>query len=75
MLLKIKEQEVLLNSEMDIKSKLSLFDIRFEKFIESLKKLPVDKFQLIRLAVKKVYMNTMPTKTNIDITIVYKFEE
>lgn len=75
MLLKIKEQEVMLNSEMDIKSKLSLFDIRFEKFIENLKVLPVDKFQLIRLAVKKIYINTIPTKTNIDITIVYKFEE
>lgn len=75
MLLKIKEQEIMLSSEMDIKSKLSLFDIRFEKFIENLKTLPIDRFQLIRLAVKKIYINSIPTKENVDMTIVYKFEE
>ena len=74
LLLKIKELELQLERLSETQAKIALFDIKFKKFIEDLKNTPKEKFDLIRFAISKVYINNV-SNNNIDMTILYKFEE
>lgn len=74
LLLKIKELELQLERLSETQAKIALFDVKFKKFIEDLKNTPKEKFDLIRFAISKVYINNV-SKNNIDMTILYKFEE
>lgn len=70
----INECEELLNSSKEKQSEITLFNIRFGKFLESIKETPKDTIELIKLVVKCVYINKKPINNKFDITIVYKFE-
>ena len=74
LLLKIKELELQLDRLSETQAKIALFDVKFKKFVEDLKNTPKEKFDLIRFAISKVYINNV-SKNNIDMTILYKFEE
>ena len=74
LLLKIKELELQLERLSETQAKIALFDVKFKKFVEDLKNTPKEKFDLIRFAISKVYINNV-SKNNIDMTIIYKFEE
>lgn len=71
----IKETELKLEDSNDYETKLSIFQIRFQKFLSKIENIPVDKFEIIRMAVSKVYINKVAPNKKFDISIVYKFED
>ena len=71
----IKDLENKLNSCSEMEDKISLFNIRFDRFLDSLNDIPQKMFDVIRLVISKVYVNKKPINNQYDITIVYKFEE
>ena len=52
-----------------------VFNLKFKKFLNKLKEIPMDKYKLIQMVISKVYINSPPVDNEFDITIVYKFEE
>ena len=74
LLLEIKEQEKVINSQKDIKSKIIDFENKFTDLIKRLKDKPKDCLKLISLSINKVYIDKMTDKNHIDLTIVYKFK-
>jgi len=74
LLMKIKELEIQLESQADAQARISLFELKFKKFIENLKNKPSGKFDLIRFVISKVYINSVSSE-DVDMTIIYKFEE
>lgn len=75
LLLKIKELEMQKETCADIQSKLAIFEVKFQKFLEEIKNEPKDMIELIKFVISKVYINSIDKDKNVDITIVYKFEE
>ena len=71
---KIKELEEKISSCNKNNEKLKIFEIKFNKFLESIRMVPTQKLDLIRLVIKKVVVNKIISTTNFDITIHYKFE-
>ncbi len=72
---KIKRSEYSINNYGDIQTRLSLYEIKFKKFLEGLKDKPENCLEVIRAAIEKVYIDEVTDKNNFKITIVYKFEE
>ena len=52
-----------------------VFNLKFKKFLNKLKEIPIYKYKLIQIVISKVYINSPPVDNEFDITIVYKFEE
>lgn len=71
----IQEMERRISSASDYAARISLFQLKFKKFIASLESEPRNKYELIRTAVSRVYINKVLDIKKFDITIVYKFEE
>ena len=71
---KIKSCEGNIENFGEIQTRLSLYEINFKKFIESLKATTENSFGIIRAAIEKVYIEEVTDKNNFRITIVYKFE-
>ena len=72
---RINRTEYNINNLGDIQTRLSLFEIRFKRFLESLKDRPQKRLEIIRTAIEKVYIEEVTDKYNFRITIVYKFED
>ncbi len=70
----IKDLERRIEKTSIDESKLAMFEIKFKRFIDSMEKLPIDRLELIRTVISKVYINKVTDK-NFDITILYKFDE
>jgi len=75
LLMSIKETEIDIERCVDNKSKIELFEIRFKKFLESIKDMSKDMFEVIKQVISKIYINEVKDQTTFDITIIYKFEE
>ncbi len=73
MLVTMKEVENSIENYSNIESDVEIFKIKFAKFLNTLSKLPIDKKELIRMVVGRVYIDNIDGK-NLNITIRYKFE-
>ena len=71
----IKEIELKLEDSNDYETKLCIFQSKFQKFLSKLETISVDKFEIIRMAVSKIYINKVEPDRKFDISIVYKFED
>lgn len=71
--IRINEQSV--ENFGNIQIRLSLYEIKFKKFLEALKTKPDNRLEIIRMAIEKVYIEEVIDRKNFKITIVYKFEE
>ena len=72
---KITKVENLMEQSEEQTAKIDIFNLRFKKFLEKLKEIPMDKYKLIQMVISKVYINSPPVDNEFDITIVYKIEE
>ena len=72
---KIRINEEGIENLGNIQTQLSLYEIKFKKFLEALKTDPKNRLEIIRTAIEKVYIEEVTDKYNFRITIVYKFEE
>ena len=72
---KITRLESLIERSEEQIAKIDVFNLRFKKFLENLKEIPMDKYKLIQMVISKVYINRPPISDEFDITIVYKIEE
>ena len=72
---KIRINEEGIENLGNIQTQLSLYEIKFKKFLETLKTDPKNRLEIIRTAIEKVYIEEVTDKYNFRITIVYKFEE
>ena len=72
---KIQRIEHLIEHSEEQIAKIDIFNLRFKKFMEKLKEVPMDKYTLIQTVISKVYINSPPVDNEFDITIVYKIEE
>lgn len=73
LLKEIKETESAIENYSSIEADVEILKLKFGKFINSLSKLPVDKIELIKLVVARIYINKFQGD-KLDITIMYKFE-
>jgi DNA invertase Pin-like site-specific DNA recombinase len=69
----INDTENKIDTFGSIQEKLSLLEIKFNKFVASLDNIPVDRKELIRLVIDRVYINDVQDK-KFNITIKYKFD-
>jgi hypothetical protein len=74
LLVSIKETEIELERCVNNKANIELFEIRFKRFLESIKNISKDMFDVIKQVVDKVYINEVKDKQTFDMTIIYKFE-
>lgn len=74
LLVSIKETEIELERCVNNKANIELFEIKFKRFLESIKNISKDIFDVIKQVVDKVYINEVKDKQTFDITIIYKFE-
>lgn len=74
LLVSIKETEIEIERCLNNKANIELFEIRFKKFLENIKNVSKDVFDVIKQAVNKVYINEVKDTHNFDITIIYNFE-
>ena len=72
---KITRVENLIEQSEEQTAKIDIFNLKFKKFLEKLKEIPMDKYKLIQMVISKVYINSPPVDNEFDITIVYKIEE
>ena len=72
---KITSVEMLIEKSEDQMAKIHVFNLKFKKFLDKLKEIPMDKYKLIQMVISKVYINSPPIDNELDITIVYKIEE
>ena len=72
---KITRVETLIEKTDEQMAKIDVFNLKFKKFLNKLKEVPMDKYKLIQMVISKVYINSPPVDNEFDITIVYKFEE
>ena len=72
---KITKIEDLLEHTDEQQAKLDLFDLKFKKFIDSLREIPMDKYKLIQMVISKVYISPPEVDGEFNITIKYKIEE
>jgi len=72
---KIKKVEELLEGADEQMAKIDVFNLKFKKFIDKLKEVPVDRYEIIQTVISKVYINPLDAENEFDITIVYKIEE
>ncbi len=72
---KIRINEEGIENLGNIQTQLSIYEIKFKKFLETLKTAPKNRLEIIRTAIEKVYIEEVTDKYNFRITIVYKFEE
>ena len=72
---KIKKVEDLLEHADEQVAKIDVFNLRFKKFIDKLKEVPMDRYELIQMLISKVYIIPQERENEFDITIVYKMEE
>ena len=72
---KITKVENLIEQSEEQTAKIDIFNLKFKKFLEKLKEIPMDKYKLIQMVISKVYINSPPVDNEFDITIVYKIEE
>lgn len=72
---KITRVETLIEKTEEQNAKIDVFNLKFKKFLNKLKEVPMDKYKLIQMVISKVYINSPPVDNEFDITIVYKFEE
>ena len=56
-------------------AKIDLLDLKFKKFIDSLREIPMDKYKLIQMVISKVYISPPEVDGEVNITIKYKIEE
>ena len=72
---KIKKVEELLEGADEQMAKIDVFNLKFKKFIDKLKEVPMDRYEIIQTVISKVYINPLDAENEFDITIVYKIEE
>ena len=72
---KITKVETLIEKSDEKIVKIDVFNLKFKKFLNKLKEIPMDKYKLIQMVISKVYINSPPVDNEFDITIVYKLEE
>lgn len=72
---KITKVENLMEQAEEETAKIDIFNLKFKKFLEKLKEIPMDRYKLIQMVISKVYINSPPVDNEFDITIVYKIEE
>lgn len=72
---KIEEIEKRIAQTSEMENELQLLDKKFEKFLKTLKTVPMDKRALIGAVISKVYINENVDGKKLDLTIVYKIEE
>ena len=72
---KITRVETLIEKSEEKITKIDVFNLKFKKFLNKLKEVPMDKYKLIQMVISKVYINSPPVDNEFDITIVYKLEE
>ncbi|MFI3330098.1 MAG: hypothetical protein R3Y05_06425 [bacterium] len=70
---KISEYNNILNDIKDNISKVSLLEIKFNKFISNIKYKDINKIDLIRLCIDRVVISRI-SRGNYDIKIKYKYE-
>jgi hypothetical protein len=72
---KIEEIEKRIAQASEMENELQLLDKKLEKFLKTLKTVPMDKRALIGALISKVYINENVDGKKLDLTIVYKIEE
>ena len=72
---KITKVETLIEKSEEQMAKIDVFNLKFKKFLNKLKEIPMDKYKLIQMVISKVYINSPPVDNEFDIKIVYKLEE
>ena len=76
LLFDIKETEIDIERCSSYKAQIELLEIRFKKFLESIKSLSViEPFEIISKVVSKVYIENVSNPDTFQLTIIYKFEE
>ena len=72
----IKETEIDIERCSSYKAQIELLEIRFKKFLESIKSLSViEPFEIISKVVSKIYIENVSNPDTFQLTIIYKFEE
>ena len=56
-------------------AKIDVFNLKLKKFLNKLKEVPMNKYELIQMVISKVYINSPTVDNEFDITIIYKLEE
>ena len=72
---KIQKVEELLEGADEQMAKIDVFNLKFKKFVDKLKEVPMDKYEIIQSVISKVYVKPLDVENEFDIIIVYKLEE
>ena len=72
---KIQKVEELIEGADEQMAKIDVFNLKFKKFVDKLKEVPMDKYEIIQSVISKVYVKPLDVENEFDIIIVYKLEE
>ncbi len=72
---KIKDVEQQLNEFNEYEAQVVIYERKFMRFLESIKNTPEDEVDLIKMVISKVLLSKPKGQKEIDMTIIYKFEE
>lgn len=72
---KIKAVEKELNEFNEYEAQVIIYERKFLKFMETIQHAPDDEVDLIKMVISKVLLSKPKAQKEIDMTIIYKFEE
>ena len=72
---KITNIEKQLKEYNNYEAQVTIYENKFLKFIDSLEEQPDDEIDLIKMVISKVLISKPKGQKEIDMTIIYKFEE